>query len=412
MSKISHIKSTNTKNAAVKKPVGDGDIYKYIDYEQQLFRVSQNIGNLRNAQTYAEKIQFPQRWELYKVYIDSILDPHLKACINNFKNLVLSREFNFYKSDGTINEETSKLLKTKWFRDFCDLSLDSRFWGHSLIQLGNVTEDGFSEVELIPRWYVKPEFHIVTKTFTSVVGENYLEDPFKNWVVPVGNAKDLGLLLQASFLAIWKKTALGAWAEYAQIFGNPTIVFSTNTKDAETMRAADKMLKAWRSSQKIIKSPQDKLDFHDSKGADASKVFLDLANYCDSQNSKLILGQTSSMDEKSFSGAAKVHKQGEDMVKHAATFFMEDVINRQLKPILEFHGFPVGKEVCRITDNTDVEIENKIQVDLALITSPKYKLSAEYIKETYGSDVEEVIQPTEPISKGKPIKNALDEYYK
>jgi phage gp29-like protein len=411
MTKIIHKKSTGLKNVK-EKSVGEADIYNTITYEQQLFRVSQDIGKLRNAITQAESIQFPQRYNLYQVYIDSVIDSHLSGCISNFKNLVLSREINFYKKDGTINEETSAILKTKWFRDFVSLALDSRFWGHSLIQLGNVVEDGFSEVELIPRIYVKPELHIVTEQYTDIVGRSYYDPLYKNWVVSVGDPKDLGLLMKASFLTIWKKTALGAWAEFTQIFGTPTIVFSTNTKDKDTMIAADKMLKAWRSSQKIVKTAQDDVKFEAAQTTDASKVFLDLANFCNSEISKLILGQTSTMDEKAFSGSANVHKQGEDLVKHAATLFIEDVVNRQLKPILAFHGFPVNDEACKITDNTDVGVENKIKIDLALIASGNYKLNPEYLKETYGTDVESVEQPKEDKQNLKKVKNALDELYR
>jgi len=390
MTKLIHKKSTGVKNAQVKTKPEGVDLYKVIDYEMQLYRVSQNIQNLRNATLQAESVQFPQRYDLYRVYVDAVLDSHLSGCISNYKNLVLSREFNFYKADGTINEETSKLLKTKWFRDFCSLALDSRFWGFSLIQLGNVSEDGFSGVKLIPRIYVKPEFNVVTSTYTGFEGQDYNAEPFCNWVIPVGDEKDLGLLLKASYHAIWKKTALGAWAEYTQIFGVPTRILQTNTKDPELMKAADKMMKNWGASQYLITNGQDKLDIREASRRDAHQVFMELANLCNDEMSKLILGCTGTMEDKSFVGAAKSHERVQDRVKHEATFFMEQVIEKQLKPLLVRHGFDVGNEVCKITDNTDVEIENKVQIDLALIASPKYKLSAEYIKETYGSNVMEI----------------------
>lgn len=414
MAKVVHKKSIIVKDEVKKKKPEGANIYDVITYEAQLYRVNQNIQELRNAILAAESVIFPQRYLLYRVYVDAMQDSHLSGCINNYKNLVLSREFNFYKKDGTINEETSKLLKTKWFRDFCSLALDSVFWGFSLIQFGDVTEDGFSAAQLIPRIYVKPEFHITTPTYTAVTGQDYREEPYKWWVVPVGDDKDLGLLMKASYHAIWKKTALGAWAEYAQIFGVPTRILKTNTKDPATMKAADKMMKNWGASQYLITNGQDELDFREAKRSDAHQVFMELINTCNEEMSKLILGGTGTMEEKAHVGATKAHERGQDRVKHAATFFMESVIEKQLKPILAYHGFPVSDEVCKITDNTDVDPETKVQIDIELIKSAKYKLNPEYIKNTYGSEVEEMelTDPVDKEAKPKAIKNALDELYK
>jgi hypothetical protein len=411
--KLVHKKSIIIDNAADKKRPKEANIYDVINFEAQLYRVSQNIQNLRTATLQAEAIQFPQRYDLYRVYVDAVLDCHLSGVINNYKNLVMSREFNFYKKDGTINEETSKLLKTKWFRDFVSLSLDSRFWGFSVIQLGDVVENGFRSATLIPRIYVKPEYHLVTDTYTGFVGKDYRSDPYCNWVIPVGEDKDLGWLLKLSYHAIWKKTALGAWAEYAQIFGVPTRILQTNTKDPETMKAADKMMKSWGASQYLITNGQDKLDIREAQRTDAYRVFQELGKMCDEQMSKLVLGGTGTMEEKAHVGATSAHEKQQDRVKHDATFFIEDIIERQLKPLLIYHGFPVGDEICKITDNTDVAIENKVQIDLALIASPQYKLSAEYIKEAYGSDVENITPatPNEKDKKEKSLQNYLRNFY-
>lgn len=142
----------------------------------------------------------------------------------------------------------------------------------------------------------------------------------------------------------------------------------------------------------MITNGQDKLDIREASRRDAHQVFMELANLCNDEMSKLILGCTGTMEDKAFVGAAKAHERVQDRVKHEATFFMEQVIEKQLKPLLIKHGFDVANEVCRITDNTDVELESKIKIDLALIASDKYKLSAEYIKETYGSNVTETKQ--------------------
>jgi len=392
------------------------NIYDVIEFENQLYRVSQNIQQLRDNIRIAESILAPQRYQLYQTYIDSCEDSHLTGVMNSFYDLVLSREINFYNKDGEINIEVSKLLKTKWFTDFCTYALQSKSWGFSCIQLGDRIDTGFTYVELIPRIYVKPEFHLVTDTYSSFTGDNYLEEPWNKWVVGVGDDKDLGLLKQASYHAIWKKTALGAWASFAQKFGLPAIIYYTNTNNAEIMKSADNMMKRWSTGQSITLPKADKVEFIEAKQTDAFQVFKSLVEMCNSEMTKLYLEQTGTTDEKAFAGSASVHNEGLQRVKHRLTFFLENVINQQLKPVLEWHGFPVGDVVCRITDNEDVEVSDRIAIDKSLIASASYKLSPEYLKEKYGTDVEAVevdASVEKPVkTKDKSIKNALHELYK
>ena len=47
-------------------------------------------------------------------------------------------------------------LEATWFKNLVDLALDSRYWGHSLIQLGDVMVgyDGklkYKDTQLVPR---------------------------------------------------------------------------------------------------------------------------------------------------------------------------------------------------------------------------------------------------------------------
>jgi hypothetical protein len=404
---IVHKRTIAAKNVKEQK-VGDMDIYKFIDKELQLYRVSQNIQLLRNAITYAENIQSPQRWELQRIYIDTLLDTHVLACIDTYKNLILGREFNFYKQDGGIDEEASKLVKTKWFRDFAGFYIEKDFWGHSLVQLGDVTEYGFKQAELIPRWYVKPELNIVTSTYSALTGENYTENGYENWVLPCGDKKYLGMLMEISFHAIWKKTAIASWAEFALGFGTPAIVLKTSTKDKDTMSAQDKLMKQWASSQRIIADKQDEIDFLESKRTDAHAVFAELIKQCNDEISKRVLGGTGIMEEKAHVGSADIHQNNLIRIRDRVTFDLEDYVNTELKRVLVFHGFKVADLTFKVTDNTDVGEEAKKTIDLALIASPKYKLNVDYIKETYGSDVEEVeVQPE--ISKS--FKNSLDNFY-
>ncbi len=209
------------------------DIRKRITTPTQLYRGFTNIETYKLAVTRAESLTAPQRSELYKVYKNIELDAHLTAAVNQRKNLTLSKDFDV-KLNGEENEELEYIIKQKWFRDFIDYSLDAIYYGHSLIQFDSVVDNAFKSVELVPREYVKPEFHIVTNTYADLSGTDYLEAPYNNWCIGVGKPRDLGLYMKAAPLVIWKKNALGAWSEFVEIFGSPIRIGKTDVRDEVT----------------------------------------------------------------------------------------------------------------------------------------------------------------------------------
>jgi len=229
----------------VSKPLPDeANVRRNIQKpQQQVYRVRQDILKWRNAITAAESIQNPQRYYLYQVYNDVVLDAHLTACIQQRKNLTLSTSFCVVDKNGKEDEKKTELIETKWFRDFLDLSLDSIFYGHSLIQFDSLVNDNFNEVNLVPRQFVKPEFSIVTKNWGDTVGINYKEAPFNEFCIGVGKPRDLGLLNKVAPLVIWKKNALSAWAQHQEIFGSPIRIGKTSSRDKKTTDNMDNMLK-------------------------------------------------------------------------------------------------------------------------------------------------------------------------
>ena len=389
----------------------DANIYNTIPVETQLFRVRQDIGKLRLALLSAESIQKPQRYLLYQTYKDAMLDSHLTACVENRMNMNLSREHQFKNADGSINLEATKLLNTKWFFDFSRYVLETPYYGYSVIQFGNITDKGFDSSTLIPRQYVKPEFHLVTEQYSGFSGNDYREEPFKYWCIGVGDEKDLGLLKQASIHAIYKKNALGAWAEFCEVFGVPIRVGKTDITDPLTRQNMENFLKNMSTSSYAVMDKNDLVDIIESNRSDAYAVFYQLMTFCNSEMSKLILGTTSMMDEKAHVGAAGVHEKVSERFQERDEHLLENCVNTHLIPILEYHNLIPKGLVFEISDSEDIDLMEKAKnVDIPLINSGKYILSPEYILETYGTPVEIVAQP-EATPKQKQITNELRNLY-
>jgi len=397
------------QDVSVNRPQ-QADIRKRITTPTQLYRSRQGIAELKVAITNAESLVAPQRALLYKVYQNIVLDAHLTAAINQRKNLTMCLDYDVVDKEGNENEELENIIEQKWFRDFIDFSLDSIFWGYSLIQFDSIIEDSFKNVELVPREYVKPEFHIVTNTYADLTGTDYLEAPFRNWCIGVGKPKDLGLLMKAAPLIIWKTNAMGAWSEYIEVFGTPIRIGKTDVRDKETADNMENMLRNMGVAAYGMFDTGDLIELVESNKSDAYNVFNEMIGRCNSEISKLILGQTGTMDEKSFVGSAEVQERVLEKVGYNDEIFIENVLNTQLVPMLTRLG--IWKEGFKIKVAKDQEftLDQKSKFEIELLKTGKYKFTPEYLLENYGSEVIEVATPE--TTSVKAVKNSLERYYK
>lgn len=171
-----------------------------------------DLKNWRQAWQMALNIENPRRGPLYDIYTDIDADLHLTGCVGQRKGFVLKKSFKLVDAKEKENEEATKLFETGWFKDLISYILDSRYWGHSLIQLGDVvTVDGktrYKDVELIPRKHVIPEYGVIIREQADEwrQGYDYRNTPLSDWVIEAGKPKDLGLFLKAAHQAIPKKT--------------------------------------------------------------------------------------------------------------------------------------------------------------------------------------------------------------
>jgi phage gp29-like protein len=386
----------------------ESNTLNYINPVQaQIYRFSQDIGKWRNALLQAENTYNPNRYELYRTYNEVVLDSHLTACMQQRKNLTLSKELCVLNKDGKENEELTKIINTSWFREFLNLSLDSIFWGYSLVQFDSLVDDAFKEVCLVPRQFVKQELGIVTKNPSDNVGISYLEAPYNEFCIGVGKVKDLGLLNQASPLVIWKKNALGAWAQHQEIFGSPIRIGKTSSTDKRTTDNMDNMLKNMGVAAWGRFHTSDIIELIESNKSDAYMVFDMLIERCNSEIAKLILGQTGTTAEKSFVGSAEVHERILHSYGENDEHFILDVINGQLIPMLEGLGIKFNGAKVECKEDDELTLVERSQIELKLLET--YDIPTEYIEKTYGTPV---IPKAIPKDNGVAnVKNKLDKYY-
>jgi hypothetical protein len=203
-------------------------------------------------------------------------------------------------------------------------------------------------------------------------------------------------------LAIWKKNALAAWADFQEIFGSPLRIGKTNLKDGETADNMEKMLKNMGVAAYGMFDTDDVIELVETKRSDAYQVFDQMLVRCNSEISKLILGQTGTMDEKSFVGSAEVHERILQMGLKADKRLILNVLNKQLIPMLEGLGFVFGDFKFNVVKEDALTLEEKAKIDIEFLKTGLFTMDPKVIKEKYGSELIPVVQNTvDPVATKK-----------
>jgi len=345
------------------------------------------IARWRNAHQLALFVEDPKRYELYSIYDDALLDLHLAGAIRNRKLAVMASPFRLTNENGKTDDAATSLINKKWFRKFVSLALDSRFYGHSLIQFDNIIREPqlkFKDVELVPREHVCPEYGTILKNISDSAKDAmaYRETPLMDWAIEVGDKDDLGELLGVSKETISKKFVMQFWDQFAEIFGMPIRMATTTSRNPKDKAAIENMLDQMGSAAWGLFPEGTTIEMIASKQTDAYEVYDKRIERVNSEISKKILGQTMTMDDGSSLSQANVHAEVAEDIKYADRIFLHDVINDDLLPFLVRHGFPV-KGLEFVWDDTYTYSPNEMtQIEQMLLNH--YDIDAAYFEEKYG----------------------------
>ena len=306
-----------------------------------------DIATWRQAWQMAIGIDNPKRGVLYDIYTDCLVDLHLSGCIGQRKGKTLQKDFLIVGKDGKKNEQATAIFRKEWFLDFIDIALDSRFWGHSLIQLGDIGRDDdglrFNGVDLVPRKHVCPEFGVILREASDDPkdGISYKEGDFANWCIEVGKPRDLGLLLKCAPACISKKNMLAFWDMFGEIFGQPMRIATTNSPDAAERKRVEDALENMGAAFWGLFPEGTNIEIKESSRGDAYNVYDKRVDRCNSELSKVVLNQTMTIDSGSSLSQSEVPLEIFERTTEADATMAAYVINGRLLPLMARHGFPV-----------------------------------------------------------------------
>jgi hypothetical protein len=379
---------TEFKNA-LDKQRKSANIKATIKMEQQLHRVSQGAQSFKLGVQAAESVMYPNRYLLMQTYQQIVVDGQMQASLLQRKMRVASQKFNLIDSEGNIDKEKTRLLRTAWFSKAMDLAMDSKFWGFSLIQFAPIEDSEMLTVELVPRIYVVPEFDLVrTTTATVTEGKKFTKKPYSNWCVGVGDKRDLGLLQKCAPYIIWKNNAMGAWAEFCEIFGLPIRVVKTDVTDDVTRRNAENMMANMSVSSWAVLGLNDEYEILQTNRSDSFQVFDKFAERCNSEISKIMLGQTGTTEEKAHVGSAAVHQDIAEMVGRKDLLDMEFVVNDQFLPMFREIGFEFEGLTFEYDMNEVLALGEQAKIESLFM--PYMQFNKEYLEKKYKMQIDKM----------------------
>lgn len=359
--------------------------------KQSVSLYRKTVDQWRSAWQAAKSAENPRRAALYRIYDDIVVDGHLSGAITQRKNMTLQKKF-FFTNKNTGNAENGtgldKMFEQVWFKDFMSLVLDSIFYGHSLIELGSVTETGFSYAKLVPRSHVMPEFGVILpyEYDAPSEGTSYREPPLADWCIEAGQSDDLGKLLDCCPHAISKRSAQGYWDEFAQLFGMPVRIAKTATRDKNEILQITDMLRNMGPAAWGLFPEGTELSLVENTKGDAFNVFDRRIDRANSEMSKCILGQTMTLDSGSSYSQSEVHLTVLKNIVERDADMVRDIVNGRLLPLMEKHGFKVSGITFNWANDTQYTPEQQLQMEQMLLNAG-YDIDPKYFSDKYGVPV-------------------------
>lgn len=371
--------------------------------QQTRYRSKQDIQRWRLALQQAENYDMPRRLNLYNLYNEIILDAHLTGIIENQRKLrVMAFDFRIVDKDGNTDDALTDFFQQYWFREFQSYALDADYWGHTLMQITMTNKH--PKVELIPRDHVEPIRGYILKYNFDYKGLEYRGN-YDDVLVECGNPLDLGLLNKAAPLILFKRNAMNAWSEYADIFGMPVRIGKTNTNRKEDLDRMENALHDMGKAAYAVFGMGEEIEFVESHRTAGEMVYDRMMERINSELSKLILGNTMTTDVGKLGSRAQaeVHENTSNDVIDADKLKLKYLVNDKLIPLL------IGQGVSGLEGKLFAWEEAKDLKTLWEWTAKSldhYKIAPDWITDTFGIPVKEkdatALPPAnEPPPRGK-----------
>lgn len=396
---------TQPMNNNGSKPFRDKFVVKM---EQQFkYRSQEDIDTWMAGLFAAESITQPTRWRLLNTFDQTMMDAHLSGVWeNHIVNRVLAEPFSIVNvADGSIDAEYTALFKSMWFEDFVRLALESKLYGHSLIQIELNRVDGIPTVEvtLIPRRNVRPETGEILYNPSDSKGFDYVnDDSLQTYLVECGKPEDLGWLNKLTPLVIFKKFGMAGWSQWTEMFAQPLRIGTTISRETKDIDRLERALEDMGESAYAVMAEGEKIELVESKRTDAYAVYDKFAERIDGYISKLIVGGTL-LSDSGVNGSrslGEVQERSTQVVIEAHKRFIQYHINNQLIKKLDAQGWSFAGKAFKYNEQKDLNT----LFDRVSGLLQHFDIEPEWIETELGIPVKPKAQPAGPAPVLPPKK--------
>lgn len=351
----------------------------------QAARARRQINDWTQAIRAAENVERPKRTLLYSIYRDILLDADLTAEIQRRRLAFISSNFDLFDDTGSAVPEATALLNGRWFHKLIEHAFDSILWGHSLVEITDLTIEGrIGAVELINRFHVLPERGMVLARAIDDTGTPYRDNPqYERFVFEFGENDSLGLLMATVPHVLYQRFAQGAWSEFCEIFGIPPRYARTNTIDTNSINRLEQMLIQMGTASYAVIDKEEEIEFLETNNGNG-EVFERLMKASSGKIAKLINGAVLGEDSQGGSRAKEqVGAEIAQQIYNGDKKWFEGYMNEYVLPKLIALGYPF--EGLTFEFSREKNLKEEWDIVNGILTH--FTVDPKYIEQTFGVPV-------------------------
>ena len=264
------------------------------------------------------------------------LDAHLASVL--FKRTESLATYELYLKRGNNQILAQELMP------LTQALLRSILYGRVVIQILSLNKDEV-DFQVLPVDNVERD----GKTYETVDGK--VPFGFKPKQLYLIDSGGLGVITTAAPYSIYKINALGDYAQYAELYAMPVQDVSYKGNDPAVQQQIETILKDQGGNAARIWPEGVTVNTTNSASSAAKEVYSGLIEYCDSQISKLVLGQTMTTDSGASYSQSVTHKEQQEIVFAADRKF----VGGKLRELLELHGVPCDEVIFQQVEAIDLK---------------------------------------------------------
>lgn len=321
-------------------------------------RTPVDIKKWRDYQRSAER----GRRYAYSDMIDDLAgDPVLANAVAKRIMAITNSEILFKKEEQEV-DVMMEFIDTPEFEFLVTEMLLTKFKGKTVIEL--LWENGIFKPYSVPRKHLNTHTKQIIKTIGD---ENGIPYENNEWLLNLGDDKDLGIYDITAPYAIFKRNGAGDYAQYAELYGIPQMIGKYDPDDESGREEMETAFQNRGSGGSMTMSKNSEVDIIGTESSANNQVHNGFLKWCDEQILIAILGQTMTTKDGSSYSQGKVHADTEEEINQADRRYIQRMLNKELLPRLEKRGYPVtgGKFVFaekgeKLTKKEQLEIAQKI----------------------------------------------------